>query len=176
MGGAVAEGPSISDARLFARESALLVVLPGLLLLALPVLCGVTAGAGETLIGVRLSVGGGFAASFDTVLFSVGVDELPPGAGGVPGLGEPARVAEPAGPPSLASLRKRICSIVSWSGASGVADGGGCSVGSIFWLANSEYAGVRMLTEGGLGGMKRERERKKEKKEKKADRAQIPAR
>jgi hypothetical protein len=47
-------------------------------------------------------------------------------------LGEAvAGVEEPDGPPSFASLRRRICSIVSWSGASGVEDAGGCWFGFI---------------------------------------------
>lgn len=111
-----------------------MLVLPGLLLLALPVLWGVAAEAGEMLILGRLSIGEGFSASVDTVLSSAVFDELGPPPDGVSVLGElAAGVTEPEPPPSFASLRRRICSIVSWSGASGVDDdGGGCSVGSIF--------------------------------------------
>lgn len=110
-----------------------MLVLPGLLLLALPVLWGVAAGAEEMLILGRLSIGEGFSASVDTVLSSAAFDELGPPPDGVSVLGElAAGVAGAELPPSFASLRRRICSIVSWSGASGVDDGGGCSVGSIF--------------------------------------------
>jgi hypothetical protein len=108
------------------------VVLSGLLLPALPVLCGVAAGAGETVILARLvSTAGGFGVA---LLFCAGVEEVLPGTGGVPERGEPVGgVPDPAGPPSFASLRWRICSMVSWSGASGVDDAGaGCSVGSMF--------------------------------------------
>jgi hypothetical protein len=115
----------------------LLVVIPGLLLLALPALWGFSEGAGEMLILVRVSDGAGISASFVAV-FASAVLEAGARAGGVSVLGEPALgVPEPEGPPSLASLRWRIASIVSRSGASGVdagggGGGGGCSFWSIF--------------------------------------------
>jgi hypothetical protein len=49
----------------------LLVVIPGLLLLALPALWGVADGTGEMLILGRVSVGAGLSASFVAVLASV---------------------------------------------------------------------------------------------------------
>jgi hypothetical protein len=86
--------------------------------------------------------GAGFSASFGIALSFADPEELCPGPGGVSVLGDPAvGVPEPEGPPSFASLRRRICSIVSWSGASGVAAGGGCSFGSIFSFANSVFGG-----------------------------------
>jgi hypothetical protein len=146
-GGAVAAGPSTSDAGLFGRESAVL-VLPGLLLLALSVLCGVAAGAGEMLILGRGSAGAGFSASDFTVLSSAGFEGLGPAAGGVD-VPEDAAAGDPerGGPPSLASLRRRICSMVSWSGASGVDDGGGCSLGSIVSVVDGDGPGNRGVAE-----------------------------
>jgi hypothetical protein len=94
----------------------------------------------------------GFSASFGVALSFVDPEELCPGAGGVSVLGDSAAGAlGPEGPPSFASLRRRICSIVSWSGASGVAAGGGCSFGSIFSFVN----GVFVVFEAGrkLGGI-----------------------
>lgn len=154
MGGADAEGPSISDACLFTRETALLAI-PGLLLAALPVLWGVVAaGAGEMLTLDRLSTGAGFSASFDTDLSSAGLDVFGPVGGGVSVLGElAAGVLEPDGPPSFANLLLRICSIVSLSGASGVdvvAGGGGgcCSFGSI--LPDVSGVGAECCREKGI--------------------------
>lgn len=49
-------------------------------------------------------------------------------------------------PPSLASLRRRICSIVSWSGASGAF--GGCSFESIFVNAEAGEGRGRGNQEG----------------------------
>jgi hypothetical protein len=84
--------------------------------------------------------GAGFSASFGVALSVPGPGELCPGADGASVLGDPAAgVPGPDGPPNFASLRRRICSIVSWSGASGVGAGGGCSFGSIFSVVTGVF-------------------------------------
>jgi hypothetical protein len=89
----------------------------------------------------RLSSGAGVSVSFVAGLSFAAPEELGPRTGGVSVLGEAAGVLEPEGPPSLAILRLRICSIVSWSGATGVGAGGGCSVGSIFAVVDGVLVG-----------------------------------
>jgi len=119
-GGGVAANPSTSDARRFGRDWWLSI---------LPVELGEdAAGAGVILICARFSVGA--AESFVTppfplpVISSEGFAALGPAFDGVPLRGEPGEEPEGGGPPSLANRLRRICSIVSLSGASGTDAGG----------------------------------------------------
>lgn len=105
-GGWVAETESISVAGLFLEAITLPAPRPG---------CG----AGEMLI---FDLGSGIEIAFSFPL-SRGLDVAEGSVSS--GFGDAVELADEGGPPSLASLRRRICSIVSWSGASGVAGAAG---------------------------------------------------